>query len=246
MRLKVINSNSKGNSYILEDERSALLLECGVPFDQIKQALDFNISKVDACLVTHEHKDHALSIKEVQLSGIPVVASGGTFIKCSSCDSGGDVEISHAESVKLKAWKIQALRVDHDAAEPLAFIIEHKDAGKILFVTDTYILRYKFPHKFDHIIIEANYCDIKAAQWKRSKGIGVVENRRLKNHMSYQTALITLERMDLSRCKKIVLIHLSDGLTNEKEFTQGVEERFGVPCYCAAPEMDLSFSINPY
>jgi phosphoribosyl 1,2-cyclic phosphodiesterase len=244
MNLKIIGSNSKGNSYILGDDNSALLIECGVKFSKIKEALDFNISKVDACLVTHEHYDHALSIRDIQNSGIPIVASSGTMRATGTV--GNDGTIKHAEIVQIKEWEIQALKIDHDAAEPLAFIIEHKSCGRVLFVTDTYILRYKFDPLFDYVIIEANYCAQMADKWRQSKGVGFVEDRRLKNHMSYQTALTTLERMDLSKCKKIVLIHLSDGLTNEKQFINGVEEGFGIPTYCAAPGMELSFNLNPY
>ena len=46
MVLKVLGSSSHGNSYILENDREALLLEAGVRFASVKQALDYNITKV--------------------------------------------------------------------------------------------------------------------------------------------------------------------------------------------------------
>ena len=45
MRLKIINSNSTGNAYILQpDEGKSLLIECGVQFDKIQKALNFNLT----------------------------------------------------------------------------------------------------------------------------------------------------------------------------------------------------------
>ena len=36
MKLTVIGSGSKGNCYILKGFREALIIECGVPFDEVK------------------------------------------------------------------------------------------------------------------------------------------------------------------------------------------------------------------
>lgn len=55
MVLKVIGSGSSGNSYILETETSALCIEAGVRFSEVKKALDFNVSKIRGVLISHEH-----------------------------------------------------------------------------------------------------------------------------------------------------------------------------------------------
>ncbi len=39
MKLTVLNSNSKGNCYILQNEHEALVIECGVKFSEVKKAL---------------------------------------------------------------------------------------------------------------------------------------------------------------------------------------------------------------
>ena len=38
MQLKVIGSGSSGNSYILENETEALIIEAGLPFLEVKKA----------------------------------------------------------------------------------------------------------------------------------------------------------------------------------------------------------------
>lgn len=55
MFLSVINSGSSGNGYILQDDKEALIIEAGCKLLDIKKALNFNISKVVGCLVSHEH-----------------------------------------------------------------------------------------------------------------------------------------------------------------------------------------------
>lgn len=55
MRLYVQASGSSGNSYILENENEALILDCGVNYKATMKALDFNVSKIVGCCVTHSH-----------------------------------------------------------------------------------------------------------------------------------------------------------------------------------------------
>jgi len=42
MLLKVLGSSSKGNCFILENEEESLIIECGIPFLEIKKGLGFN------------------------------------------------------------------------------------------------------------------------------------------------------------------------------------------------------------
>jgi phosphoribosyl 1,2-cyclic phosphodiesterase len=115
---------------------------------------------------------------------------------------------------------------NHDAAEPLNFIIDEK----ILFITDNYKLQFDFSwFKFTCIMIEANYCE----ELIKGKADDFVNKRRFRSHMSFQTALLTLKTLDLSECKQIILIHLSDGYTDENRFIQDTEKAFGIPTICA-------------
>ena len=59
MKLKVLGSNSLGNCYILENKDEALIIEAGIKFAKVKESLNYNISKIVGCLVSHEHNDHA-------------------------------------------------------------------------------------------------------------------------------------------------------------------------------------------
>lgn len=54
-KLKCFGSSSSGNGYILENENEALLIECGCRFMDCKKAMNFQISKIVGCLISHEH-----------------------------------------------------------------------------------------------------------------------------------------------------------------------------------------------
>lgn len=246
MILKVINSDSSGNCYILENKDSALLIECGVSIMQIKEAINFDMLKIKLCVLTHEHLDHSKSINQVLKHGIPVVSSHGTF-KSLNIPVDLRKEIKHGQSIKtLSGFKVTAFSVEHDASEPLGFIIEHEDCGKILFVTDSYILRHSFPFQFDHIVIEANYCQDILKRVVDSKGLDFVNSRRFNSHMSFQAAEITIEKLGTENLNNIVLTHLSDGLTDSKRFKEDMTKKFGVVTTIADKGIQINLSKKPF
>lgn len=55
LSLKTISTGSKGNSYILKNNNDILLLDLGVTEKEIKKAIDFKISDVAGCVVSHGH-----------------------------------------------------------------------------------------------------------------------------------------------------------------------------------------------
>lgn len=241
MKLTVLNSNSSGNCYILEQQGRAILLDVGVKLSQITQALGFNLLKVEAALLTHEHRDHSRSAEAVAKYGVELIASEGTIKAAKLTGLGRDIR--NGQKVRLQSYDITAFNVDHDAAEPLGFIVEHKDYGPILYATDTYIMRYSFKHKFKAVIIEANYCeDIRKAKLS-TKGRDYVESRRPSSHLSIQSAILWLKSADLSECTAILLIHLSDGLSDEQGFKKQIEAATGIQTYIAAPGLIVELSI---
>ena len=79
MKLMVLGSNSAGNCYIIQDENEALILEAGIKFSEVLKGLNFNISKVAACIITHEHGDHFNFVNDFLGRNIPTYASKGTW-----------------------------------------------------------------------------------------------------------------------------------------------------------------------
>ena len=55
MFLKCIASGSSGNSYALISDKEILLIEAGVRLMEVKKHINFQISKVVGCIISHEH-----------------------------------------------------------------------------------------------------------------------------------------------------------------------------------------------
>ena len=64
MQLTILGSGSTGNGYVLQTEHEALVIECGMPRQDCLAALGYSTAKVQGCLVTHEHGDHAKYIED--------------------------------------------------------------------------------------------------------------------------------------------------------------------------------------
>ena len=229
MKVTVVGTGSKGNCYILEENGRALLIECGVPFKDIQAALNFDLLKVDACIISHEHKDHCKSLKQVAGAGIPIYATQGTF---EAMNVPVDLKaglFTNGLTRSVYDWDITPFSVEHDAKEPVGFIIETPSAKNVLFITDTYKVKWDlYPNNFDIIMIEANY-DEDMIQGKSD----IVNKRRLRSHFSIQNAIDYLGNLDLSETKQIMLTHLSDGVSDERKFKQLTEAAFGIPTVVA-------------
>lgn len=246
MKLKVISTGSKGNAYIISNDNEALLIEAGVNIKEIKQALDFDLSKVVGCIVTHEHLDHAKSAVDVARLGIDVYCSLGTMKARSLGNVNRVKQIKSKEVFTIGNFKIMPFDVKHDANEPLGFLIEHPECGKTLFLTDTYYCRYTFPG-LNNILIEANYSkEIIDKKFGPDSEKEFLRNRILQSHFSLANCKDMLSANDLSKVNNIVLIHLSDSNSDEKQFVKEVTELTGKNVCAAVNGMEIDFNKTPF
>ena len=244
MKLKIINSDSSGNCYILENDSEALIIECGVKFSQIKKAMDYDISKIVGCLVSHEHKDHSLSIVELLKAGIKVYSSKGTFDK-SFPDHGKDsnaIVMQQGKRYEIGGFKVKPFPVLHDANEPFGFYLSHSETGNILFATDTASIDYLFSD-LNNIIIEANYSSDDLLNRVYAGKYNMSHAQRLeRSHMSIEYCTGYLQDSDLSGVNNIVLIHLSDGNSDAEKFRKKVRDVTGKNVYIADSNVIIDFN----
>lgn len=234
MSIKILASGSSGNCYLLETKEETLILECGIRYKDILKGLNFDLSKVVGCLVSHEHKDHCKAVDEIMNAGIDVYMSAGTEegIDFKSSATHRINIVKHGKRYKIGGFDVVPFNVEHDVSEPLGFLLQHKELGKILFATDTYYLRNTFKN-VDHILIECNYSEDILEE------IPPYRARVLKSHMSLETLKETLKTWDLSRTKDITLIHISEGNGEPKRFRKEIEELTGIKTYVAMPGLEI-------
>lgn len=243
MRLIVIGTGSSGNAYLLENGEEALLIECGVHIKSIKEALNFDFTKVVGCILTHEHGDHAKSVKELMAAGVNVYSSEGTHQALGTTMHHRACMFKHHKEFKIGNFKIYPFDVLHDAVEPSGFLIHHPETGNVLFLTDLIYSAYTFP-RLNNIIIEANY-DEQIAREKLS-GNEFLRNRIIKSHMSLDTCVKTLIANDLSAVNNIVLIHLSDSNSNARLFEETVERSTNKRVTVADNGLVMDFNKTPF
>ena len=53
--LKCISSGSNGNCYLLNCNDEILIIECGCSLKEVKRALNFDLSKIVGCVISHSH-----------------------------------------------------------------------------------------------------------------------------------------------------------------------------------------------
>ena len=217
MKFQALASSSAGNAYVVSDEDTRILLECGVSHNKLQKLSGFSLSEFQACLVSHEHKDHAKAVADLISRGMAVYMSPGT---ADALETDGVELIEHMEQFTVGSLDIVPFTTFHDAAEPLGFLIKSRVDGDVLaFATDTVNLRYKFPG-LNILAIEANYD--KAILERCEKMPEKVRYRITNSHMEIDTLCDYLRSLDLSQCREIHLLHLSDATSHEGHFINKV------------------------
>lgn len=233
--VKTIGSGSSGNCYLVDINDTKILLECGLTFKKIQKALNYRVSAIDFCLVTHEHMDHAKAVKDLMKAGVDCYMTKGTAEA---------LEVSGHRLKIFKNWAetkykttyvsnilIQPLRAIHDVREPVMYYIEDiKTKESLLFATDTAFMAYKIPEDINVLMIECNYVKRLIDERVDENGINVsLRNRIVKNHMSLETVLEALDDVKMTRLKKVYILHLSDGNSDEKLIRDSIEKKLGIP-----------------
>ena len=154
MRLHCIATGSTGNCYTLTSESGeTLVLDCGIPIKDIKKGLNWDITGVVGAICTHSHQDHSKSVKELTNMGIPVYAP---YIN------------SNPMMIGSWFWRIQAFdlttvdgrwthtNADRTECPCYGFLITHHEMGKLLYITDTELIKWRFKD-INHILLGVNY-----------------------------------------------------------------------------------------
>ena len=190
MKLKVLSTGSNGNCYLLQTETETLILDCGISIKEIKKGLNFDLSKVVGCVVTHSHKDHSLSVKDFENMGINVWQPY--------------LEQNKSPKIKFGGFSIRSFDVPHDDTSCCGFMIEAPGGDKILYATDFEYIKYSFRKmNIQHFLIECNYQNEYVDKSAENR------NHVLKGHAELQTTLGIIKD-NLDSLKTVILCHLSE------------------------------------
>lgn len=222
MKFEPLASSSHGNAYIVSDQETRILLECGISRKRLQQLSGFRLSDISACMVSHEHKDHSACVADLLAGGMLVYMSEGTAVALGL--EGNALEaaeaVEHQRQITVGTIDIVPFATFHDAKEPLGFLFQSRLDGDILaFATDTVNLNYCFPG-VNLLAIEANYDKYILERCQRMPE--KIRHRVSNTHMEIDVLCDYLRRLDLSACREIHLLHLSDATSHEGHFINKV------------------------
>lgn len=225
MKLKCLGSGSSGNCYILENDVEALIIEAGVPFMEVKKALDFNVRKVVGVVVGHCHLDHSRAVAEYQKAGIPVFKPYESEMQRQVRTYGGFV--------------IKSFELVHDVP-CFGFYLFHEDIGTLVYASDTEYIKWRF-NKVNHILVEANYSPDCMEPTDNPKRHHVITG-----HMSINTAVEFLRVNKSPALRNVVLLHLSESNSDESQFKAAAETVVDCPVWVAKRGLEVELREFPF
>ena len=231
MRFEQLYSSSTGNLYIVTASNGKrLMIECGVVWSKLQKALNYDLSNIVGCLISHEHADHSKAAKDVIAAGINVFASMGTFEALGLRGYRRTRRLVENSLVKFgKDFGVLAFDTIHDAAEPMGFIV-HEIATKeyLLFATDTKFIKQRFNIKFDIIAIECSYNkEYLAKRVEYGEVNEALAIRLLNSHLEEKEAMRYISKFcSLRHCREIHLLHMSADNLHKERIKKEFENRF--------------------
>ena len=232
MIITPIASGSTGNCYHVTDGKTAILLDAGVSVRDLRK-YGVMPSKIDACFVTHSHKDHCKAATELQRLGVQIFAGAQVFEEGGLSARGGTFPVfpDFDCSSIVGTFKITTFPVMHDVPNWGFYLQNRVTNESLLYYTDTPYIDRRFP-RLDYVIAEANYDPQILKQNVASGAIHEsLAKRVVKNHSSIETLLLTLSRHKLDHLKQVYIAHLSNGNSDEAAFRRRVQALTGAEVY---------------
>lgn len=145
LELCSIASGSSGNCICIGSDNTHVLVDVGISGKRIENglnAIDLKTGDMQGILVTHEHIDHIAGLGVLaRRYGIPIYTTEETknAILCTKSVGKIDESLFHIiypeEEFDIGDLTIHPISVSHDAADPVAYRINHADKS-VAVVTD--------------------------------------------------------------------------------------------------------------
>lgn len=240
MYLRVLGSSSHGNCYLLDSGSEVLIIEAGIDLKIVKRALNFNLSPVVGCLVSHKHNDHAKYVQNIIESGIHTLAPADV-LEDRMVIGKYAIPVVNGKGYKFGNFSVVPFSACHDVP-CVGFHISHPDSGNILFLTDSFMCEYRFDN-LNHILIECNYSD-SALTKAIIEGRTLPQQRKrlMTTHMELSTTCDFVIENNSSALQEVVLLHLSDDNSDAAEAVNAVQRACGKPVYVADKGLEIELT----
>lgn len=217
MRLKCLGSSSAGNCYLLtSNSGETLILDCGIPIKKIKKGLNWNVKDVVGVLCTHRHLDHSKSVKDFRQMGIPIYGLYSKAVPMRTMKI-GEFNVKPFDLTTIDgSWTHT-----HANGEPcpiFGFLIAHKEMGKMLYITDCELIKWKFKG-INHILLGVNYDKDLIDRENIGKA-----NHVFRGHLSIDTACDFVKANYSDSLQNVIMCHLSSENADRDNFIEKMKK----------------------
>ena len=220
MKLKIIGTGSDGNCYALENDNEILLLDLGLSELEIKKGINFNISKISGCIVTHHHEDHAKSAKKFE-----------------------DMYVSVYKPYEYDGVKRDKVVFRNFTIYPIPMLDKEMKTWQHSDHSGNECKCYGFLKEqcIDHILIGTNY-DEKYLTKNPAK-----KKHILSGHLSLKQSCEFVRQNATNNLKNIIMCHLSDWNSDDEHFANEMKKVAGkANVYIAKRGMTIDVNEVPF
>lgn len=212
MKLKCLATGSSGNCYLLQaDNGETLILDCGIGIKEIKKGLNWDITGVVGAICTHSHQDHSLSVYPLRRMGIPVYAP---YISQKPMAIGSGAFRIQSFDLTTVDGRWTHTNADGTECPCYGFLITHPEMGRMLYITDTNLIKWKFKD-INHILLGVNYDKDLVDKDNDPKTRHV-----FRGHLSIDTACDFVKANDSDSLQNVIMCHLSSENADKDSFIE--------------------------
>ena len=222
MKIKVIESGSKGNCTIILLDYINLIIDIGISYKKLIESLDklnININEITGLLITHNHKDHISGLTTfLNKTNISIFIPKKMYksLKSEIPELTEDRCIFIDDEDKILDVNLKLIHTSHDAPFSIGYDIIYKDK-ELIYITDKGYLNRKILNNIknkDIYIIESNHDEkmLMDGPYPRFLKERVISDY---GHLSNNTTAKYLQKIIGDKTKYIILAHLSE--TNNTE-----------------------------
>ena len=132
-----------------------------------------------------------------------------------------------------KDGKFMHTNADGSECPCYGFLITHPDLGRMLYITDTELVKWRFKY-INHILISCNY------QRKYIDDENIAKrNHVFRGHMELETVKEFIKANNSDSLQNIILCHLSNDNSNPEECKAEVEKVGKCPVYVASKGLEV-------
>lgn len=204
--LTCLSSNSSGNGYSLDANGEQLIIECGVPFKECAEKLNYEIGSVVGVICSHRHSDHFKYAKQYRKHGLCVYSPSN---------------LTPNRKYRFGEFSVIPLQVPHGDCVCFAYVIVLPDGQKCLFATD--LTEFPYSIKGLHqIFLECNYSEEIRVNAVLN---GADVHSSSQTHMELNTCIDTINRLKSPQLQQVILLHLSLSLSDSEAFKRAIRKQ---------------------